>query len=149
MHSRMWVLSMIAVATLATSAPAEIVQNWQDAANYPARVVAVYWDDRRLDANSTVRFGAWTVRFSAPAHIATYVDTPGTPARLIALGSVVANESLRCSNAVVGEQNCYLQFWLTGNHACLVGTFTGSGARNVANLETFDIACPTALDLAQ
>ncbi|MDE2165312.1 MAG: hypothetical protein KGJ66_03105 [Alphaproteobacteria bacterium] len=151
MQSNRWLLSLFGVAALVTVARADVVQDWRNAANYPARVTAVIWGNTRLDANHSVRFGSWTVRFAAPTYVAAYIilPQPDTPVRLIKIGNEIADQSPRCSNAVAGERSCFFQFLLSPLQGCEIDTYMGSGVGHTSNSSGFAIPCPTALDLQQ
>lgn len=139
------VCAALALLVVAAPARAEMVQNWQDAANYPARVAALYWGSTRLDANSSVRFGAWTVRFAPQGqYIATWLDLPDVSPRtmeVIVGNELDASKALVCTNAVSGQEKCQLNFILH------------PGQRPYCEIlkreNSFVIPCPTALDLQQ
>ena len=134
---------------IATPVLAEVLDDWQNPINYPARVAAVNWGGRRLDAKTSVSFGAWTIQFSNPTYVARYEGYVDPPVRVIHVGGVDRNMTMKCSNAVSGERNCYLQFWVTSNRQCEFHTFTGFGARGIGNFVNLDIPCPTSLDVAR
>ena len=142
-------LAVIALVAPCTPGTAEPVSKWESPVNYPARVVAVIWDQTSLDADNPVRFGAWTVRLEpGRAYIARHGEAPF--GSLITIGSVNAAESPRCSNVIEGERSCYFHFEFGpggSKPGCLLMTYKGSGAGNVSESRDFPIPCPTALDL--
>ena len=144
----------LALALLAPigQARAEMVRDWRNAMHYPARVMGVHWDNGRLDARSSVRFGAWTVSFGPPVHFALYFQFPdGTPS-VIAIGGDNPDVNARtgsrklfhCSSAAVGGRLCSLSFH-PGAGRCQLLLYT---TRWVADTY-IDISCPNALDLAR
>jgi hypothetical protein len=145
-HRYLWSL-LVLLAPISQALP-ETVRDWRNAMYYPARVLAVHWSNGRLDARSSVRFGAWTVRFGGSPRYAVHW-TAG-----ISFISIMNDQpssktqrgynTLRCSNSALGEAFCGLEFNLA-NSSCnlLIYGHLARDTRYVA------IPCPTALELAQ
>ncbi|MDE2167525.1 MAG: hypothetical protein KGJ66_14460 [Alphaproteobacteria bacterium] len=104
---------MIVIAALAAPAWASEVTDIMNNAHYPARVNAVIWNFGRLDTGSPVKFGAWTVKFTQPSYVATYVQTG--PYQIVEIGNrlkdgeIDPNSLMTCTNAVSGSYGCHLQ----------------------------------------
>jgi hypothetical protein len=124
---------------LVNDARAETVVNWRDPANWPAQVTAIQFGNQRLSANSSIRFGSWTVRFeNNSSTIMRYAATPEM-ANVFAYGLV-------CSNSVVGTNGCGIYFGTGGSmHGkCRV-------AKNGLDSEywSVDIPCPSSIDVTR
>lgn len=150
MHRGQSLLALAVALLPLAQARAELVRDWRNAAHYPARVVAIHWESGRLDARSSVRFGAWTVRFGPPAQFALYFQHPdGT--RGLSIGgdnpdingsAAPARKMFHCSNTAVGSRFC--SFALYPKCQLLI-----YGSKIYIPDSWIDIPCPTALDLAQ
>jgi hypothetical protein len=145
--------SALALASI-TAAQAEVVRDWRNAIHYPARVRAIHWESGRLDARTSVRFGAWTVRFPSPPQFAVYFHLPdGT--RSLAIGgdnpdvngsAAPQNKKFHCSNAAVAGRFCDFGFLFAPYPACRLYIY---GSKIYLPDSRIDIPCPTALELAQ
>jgi len=153
MRARRYLWSLMAVLAPIAPACAEMVRDWQNMMHYPARVIAVEWEGGRLDARSSVRFGAWTIRFGTPIHFAHYESSLGYGLRSVGIWGdnpdpkgPIGNNVLRCSNAAVGQRLCTLTLG-TDTAWCSLNIWAPSG--RMIDTQSINIPCPTALDLAQ
>jgi hypothetical protein len=74
--------------------------SWKDlgASDLPARVEAIIFaDGKRLDVNSSLRWGRWTVKYGAKPINAVLSECNDRPCRAITIQDLV------CGNAVDGE----------------------------------------------
>jgi hypothetical protein len=145
------------IAAIGLSAPAGAgeVQNWESPMHYPARLIAVRWENGRLDARTSMKFGAWTISFGPPLHFVLYYRL-GDGHRGLSLGgdnadahgsAAPARKLFHCSNAAVGGRFCSLHFKLNNREAeCeLLIYYTKTYLAD----DYIDIPCPTSLELAQ
>jgi len=137
----------LVVVGFAAFARADMVQDWRNPVNYPARVLAVIWNSGRLDANSPMKFGAWTVHFDSETPlVADLTELFGKPLQ-IGIGNPKAQITLKCSNAIVGERRCVLIFGFNPDR-CSLDTYSYFDISvGQADMQLIDIPCPTALDL--
>jgi hypothetical protein len=145
----LWALA-VALVPLA-QARAELVRDWRNTAHYPARVMAIHWESGRLDARTSVRFGAWTVRFGPPPQFALDIHFPAPYGRSLTIGgdnpdvngnAAPSRKMFHCSNAAVGSRFC--SFALYPKCQLLI-----YGSKIYIPDSRIDIPCPTALELAQ
>ena len=134
------VLTATWLALLTPAAHAEMVQNWKDSANYPARVNAISFGSQRLSASNPVRFGSWTIRLNNNSPITMYY------AAREGLVNIYTSE-VACTNSVVGTIPCHIGFSATGS---LDGKCTA--VKNIREGEqwlSFDIPCPSGIDMTR
>lgn len=100
----------VLISALAFSTMPAWANDWQDQANYPARVTTFTFSSGVLDSNHSVRFGSWTVSFD-PQHL-PLVMAFGAGDGLYYAPANIGNDALAllCTNAVVGQARC--TFWL-------------------------------------
>jgi hypothetical protein len=56
---------VLMISALAVSTMPAWADDWHDPTNYPAKVVAFNFGSGVLNSNHSMRFGSWTVSFSA------------------------------------------------------------------------------------
>ncbi len=95
---------------LALPALAKPVTNWQNRANYPARLKAVIWGKTRLDTNTPVTFDGWTIHFNKREPVVTY-EAFG-PHQNVRIGQNDPRQVDRCTNPAVGTRRCQFDIWL-------------------------------------
>ncbi len=142
---------------------AESVSDWRNPIHYPTLVAAIQWNEQRLDANTSVRFGSWTVWFGAPTHVASYVQFGAADAGFIYImgervvgksvtghGDRLRGKSLRCINAAAGESTCSLDFDLRVGGACQMNIWYVSGSTHYPDKDQhLRIPCPQALEFVR
>jgi hypothetical protein len=128
---------------------ADIVQDWQNPIHYPARVIAVQWENGRLDAKTSMKLGAWTMSFGPPVQCA--VDFHFPDGRSLAIGgdncdiagsAAPYRKRFHCRNAAVGDRFCDLALL----PKCQLRIYY---TKTYIPDNWIDIPCPTALELAQ
>lgn len=85
------------------------------AANLPARVRAITWENYTLDSRHGVTWGAWTVNFDSERPVAklNQCDDDACPA--------IEVSNLVCSNSVVGTKKCSFFFaWTPQGGICQI-----------------------------
>jgi hypothetical protein len=141
MHINRYLTLAAALAVLSAAARTETVQNWRDSKNYPARVDAFQWKDRKLDAGHPVRFGSWTIRFTSEPPRAQW-EHEGS-CRSITIDEFV------CSSPKIADKACRMVSFVYGcerpTRICVVGQIH---SEDFKIMNDFDIPCPSALDLA-
>jgi hypothetical protein len=152
------IFSLGLLLALTSSARAEVVKDWMDSSNYPAQVLAIPIGNSVLSRDHPIRLGAWTIRFSNEAVVATYqtmnmgmqhdcqsITTYNTNNR--------GNSGLVCSNAVLGTAPCNFSANSTNGKcidetgqrqaiSCAIGVFNEQGT-------IIRVACPDSLNLAR
>jgi hypothetical protein len=98
------------------------------AANYPAHVKAIHFDNCTIDAQHSCAWGAWSVTFG-----------PGTPVANFTSNGIdqVGVSGLVCSNSVAGSGACGSSY---SNQVCSQGVSP--------NMPPIFITCPTSIELA-
>ena len=116
--------------------------------NYPARLLAIVWPDRRADAGTSARFGSWQVRFGKRSHIAFYYPRAFYRNRLLVNVIVIGGDDdpakLRCTNSAVGNTACSFTMDLD-HHACRLVTL--DSLPGVPRRSELDVPCPSALEV--
>ena len=116
--------------------------------NYPARVLAIVWPDRRADANTRAQFGSWQLGFAKRSQIAFYYPRAFHTNRLlvnvVTIGGGDDSARLRCANSAVGEAACSLTIDLD-HHAC--GLTILDSLPGVPRRSELAVPCPSALEV--
>lgn len=116
--------------------------------NYPARVLAIVWPDRRADASAAAQFGSWQVRFGKRSHIAFYYPRAFYRNRLLVNVIVIGGDDdpakLRCTNSAVGNTACTFTLDLD-HHVCRLVTL--DSLPGVPRRSELDVPCPSALEV--
>src|SRR5438128_1978419 len=115
---RGWLWLLVAVLAPFDHVRAELVGDWQNAANYPARVIAVHWENGHLDARTKVIFGAWTIGWGTSTKFAIDYHFPDRT-RALSIGghnpgsqaAAHHREHFHCWNNAVGERYCNLALY--------------------------------------
>jgi hypothetical protein len=94
---------LLAFFLAAAAAPAWAA-DWHDKSNYPARAISITFPSGVLDANHSVRFGAWTVSFDGGALPIMELRLGGISVMSLTADS---NPALTCANSVSGTFSCY------------------------------------------
>lgn len=126
---------------LTTAASAEIVRDWRNSANYPARINGIQFETQWLRPGSPMRVGAWTIRLEPAPATARWVSEHGC--------TVVRIDSVVLANAVDGEkQGGAIVLRIGGCLGSEGPSCAASWFRDFRNkIEDIALPCPTALDL--
>ena len=152
------IVSLGLLLAMTSSARAEVVKDWMDSSNYPAQVLAIPIGNNVLSRGHPIRLGAWTIRFSNEAVVATYLTLNvgmQHDCQYITTYNTnnTGNSGLVCSNAVLGTAPCNFIVNSTNGKcidateqrqavSCAIGVFNEQGT-------TIKVACPDSLNLSR